>query len=103
MAVYSLYRGPLLILSLLTITLAQDDPLKAMASAALGDWDRFFAVWSVRSVITDNPWVLFEPALDPVRKDPRFLRVLEQIGMKEAHARAQAWRAAHPPQKPAVN
>ena len=35
------------------------------------------------------------PELDPVRNDPRFLRVLEQVGMRAAHDRAQAWRAAH--------
>ncbi len=40
--------------------------------------------------------VLFEPYLDPLRSDPRFVKFLATLGMTEAHARAQAWRAAHP-------
>ena len=45
--------------------------------------------------------VLFEPYLDPIRSDPRFVKVLATLGMTEAHARAQAWRKAHPPEKAA--
>jgi tetratricopeptide (TPR) repeat protein len=37
----------------------------------------------------------FNPALDPVRSDPRFLRYLTSLGIKEAHDRAQVWRAAN--------
>jgi len=44
--------------------------------------------------------VLFEPWYDPVREDPRFKQFLETLGVTEAHARAQAWRKAHPPEKP---
>ena len=40
----------------------------------------------------------YEPAWDPVRNDPRFIAVLEKLGVKEAHDRAQAWRKANPPQ-----
>ena len=46
--------------------------------------------------------LLFDPTFDDVRGDPRFVRALDAIGLTEAHARAQAWRAAHPPEKPAV-
>jgi TolB-like protein/Tfp pilus assembly protein PilF len=44
--------------------------------------------------------LLFDPTFDPVRGDPRFRRALDAIGLTEAHARAQAWRAANPPEKP---
>jgi len=44
--------------------------------------------------------VLFEPWYDPVREDPRFRQFLETLGVSDAHARAQAWRKAHPPEKP---
>jgi hypothetical protein len=37
-----------------------------------------------------------------VRSDPRFVRFLQQVGWKDAHDRAQAWRAAHPPEKVAA-
>ena len=40
--------------------------------------------------------LLFEEIYDPIRADPRFVKLLATLGMTEAHARAQAWRAAHP-------
>ncbi len=43
--------------------------------------------------------VLFEPWFDPVREDPRFKKFLETLGVTESHARAQAWRKAHPAEK----
>ena len=45
---------------------------------------------------------LFEPAVDPLRNDPRFTNFLATLGLTEAHARAQAWRAAHPAEKPSA-
>lgn len=45
---------------------------------------------------------LFERWIDPVRSDPRFKKFLETIRATEAHARAQAWRATHPPEDPAA-
>ena len=46
--------------------------------------------------------LLFEPDLNPIRGEPRFQQMLATLGLTEAHARAQAWRAAHPPEKPAT-
>jgi TolB-like protein/Tfp pilus assembly protein PilF len=44
--------------------------------------------------------VLFSPLLDPIRHNPRFQAKLQAAGLADYHARAQAWRAAHPPEKP---
>ena len=40
------------------------------------------------------------PCLDPMRSDPRFAKLIAMLGMTDASARAQAWRAAHPPEIP---
>jgi hypothetical protein len=37
---------------------------------------------------------------DLIRGEPRFAQFLAALGLTEAHARAQAWRKAHPPEKP---
>ncbi len=79
-----------------------DVQMKAAALAALGRWPEFFETWQVESVNSQAPFPLYDPLYDPVRKDPRFLAVLNQIGLGAAHERAQAWRAAHPPEKPEV-
>jgi hypothetical protein len=34
--------------------------------------------------------------------DPRWVKLMADTGLTEAHARAQAWRKAHPPEKPAA-
>jgi TolB-like protein/Flp pilus assembly protein TadD len=44
---------------------------------------------------------LFDPNCDLVRDDPRIVQGIAALGLTEAHARAQAWRKAHPPEKPA--
>jgi len=43
--------------------------------------------------------ILFDPIFDPVRDAQRFQKFISNLGLTEAHARAQAWRAAHPPEK----
>jgi TolB-like protein/Flp pilus assembly protein TadD len=47
-------------------------------------------------VSTRADYLLFHPIFDPMRTDDRFLRALDTLGLAEAHARAQAWRAAQP-------
>jgi TolB-like protein/Tfp pilus assembly protein PilF len=44
--------------------------------------------------------LLWGPSFDPIRHDPGYVAYLARTGLTEANARAQAWRAAHPPQKP---
>jgi hypothetical protein len=45
---------------------------------------------------------LFEPSCDLVRDDPRIVQGIAALGLTEAHARAQTWRKAHPPESPAA-
>jgi TolB-like protein/Tfp pilus assembly protein PilF len=45
---------------------------------------------------------LWEPIFDQVRADPRWVKFIADAGLTEPHARAQAWRKAHPPEKPAT-
>jgi len=44
--------------------------------------------------------LLYQRIYDPVRTEPRFVQFLAKLGLTEAHTRAQAWRRAHPPEKP---
>jgi tetratricopeptide (TPR) repeat protein len=43
---------------------------------------------------------LWDPIYDSLRNDPRWAKFIADLGLSEAHARAQAWRKAHPPEKP---
>jgi TolB-like protein len=45
---------------------------------------------------------LYLPVIDPIRGEPAFAKFLATLGLTEAHARAQAWRKAYPPEKPAA-
>ncbi len=42
---------------------------------------------------------LFEPSCDLIRDDPRVVQGIAALGLTDAHARVQAWRAAHPAEK----
>jgi tetratricopeptide (TPR) repeat protein len=42
---------------------------------------------------------IFDPFYDAIRNDPRVVKLMADLGLTEAHARAQAWRKAHPPEK----
>ncbi len=79
-----------------------NERLAAPLFAQLGHDDEFLAVWQKYPIATNQPWYLWEPRVDPMRGNPNFLRVLDQVGLTEAHARVQAWRQAHAPEKPAM-
>ncbi len=44
--------------------------------------------------------VIWHPHFDPMRSAPGFVTWLKKTGLTESHARAQAWRAAHPSETP---
>ena len=77
------------------------NPIDRLAAlAALGRHREALAALDPRSFSWgDLDTLLFEPLFDPLRADARFQEVLRELGMTEAHARAQAWRAAHRPEK----
>jgi hypothetical protein len=39
--------------------------------------------------------VIYWEVFDPVRRDSRFIKIMDELGVKDAHDRAQAWRAAN--------
>ena len=47
----------------------------------------------------ESPWAYVDPIFDQIHDEPRFKKFLATIGLTDAQARAQAWRAAHPPEK----
>jgi len=73
--------------------------VRQQGAVAMGRWDEFFSNWGPNMLTEDDPWFLYAPELDAVRGDARFLSVLKEAGLDEAHARAQAWAKAHPPEK----
>ena len=74
-----------------------DNAYKFIGLAHLGRYeDALAALDPARIAVNVIGGVLFEPYLDPIRSDPRFVNFLATLGMTEAQARAQAWRAAHP-------
>jgi TolB-like protein/Tfp pilus assembly protein PilF len=46
--------------------------------------------------------LLFDSLFDPLRGEPKFAQVLGEVGLTEANARAQAWRAHQEPEPVAV-
>jgi hypothetical protein len=74
---------------------------RPMIQLALGRPERALAELDPQKAIsymTDR--LLYSPDVDPIRAEPRFVAFLAEIGATEGHARAQAWRAAHPAGKP---
>ncbi len=73
---------------------------KVAGLAALKRYDEALNVFdSFWIPSTRADYLLFHPIFDPMRSDPHFVKFLATLGLTEAHARAQAWRAAHPPEK----
>jgi tetratricopeptide (TPR) repeat protein len=69
--------------------------------AALGRYDDCIAVIQAGALTANGvEFIYFFPSFDPIRHDPRFRKALAASGATEAHDRAQAWRASHPPEKP---
>ncbi|MDI1335238.1 MAG: tetratricopeptide repeat protein, partial [Lacunisphaera sp.] len=70
---------------------------KAGALAKMGRPQEALAAMDPATMSISNAnELLFEEIYDPIRADPRFVKLLATLGLTEAHARAQAWRAAHP-------
>lgn len=73
---------------------------RAHALGALGRWDECLAALHPETMVPATAeQMLFHAVFDPIRNDPRFVAMLETLRLSEAHARAQAWRAANPPEK----
>jgi TolB-like protein/Flp pilus assembly protein TadD len=69
--------------------------VKAYVLAALGRWDDCLQALepdALQASIVD--YLYYWPVFDPIRADPRFLRVIAAVGADTAYARAQAERAA---------
>ena len=65
----------------------------------LGRYDEALAAMNPAEM---SPQSFYQANLEPIREDPRFKHVLATLGLTEADARTQAWRRAHPPEKPAA-
>jgi TolB-like protein/Tfp pilus assembly protein PilF len=69
--------------------------------AALGRYEEALnSLHPDEAAMTAVTGLFYYDTVDPIRNDPRFISYLTTLGIKEAHDRAQAWRAAHPPEKP---
>ncbi|MBM3853410.1 MAG: tetratricopeptide repeat protein [Verrucomicrobia bacterium] len=69
--------------------------VKAYVLAALGRWEECLQALEpsvLQASIVD--YLYYWPIFDPIRTDPRFLRVIAAVGADAAYARAQAERAA---------
>ena len=75
------------------------DDIRVSALARIGRPEEALAAMDpAKTNITATSDLYFLEFYDPIRSDPRFVKFLATLGLTEAHARAQAWRAAHPPQ-----
>ncbi len=81
-----------------------DSPrLMTGALLALGRTEEAMALITTQKISGSRAADYFwDPIYDPVRSDPRWVKSIADAGLTEAHARAQAWRKAHPPEKPAA-
>jgi TolB-like protein/tetratricopeptide (TPR) repeat protein len=71
--------------------------IKALGLARLGrPQEALAALDPATTNIANAVELLYLENYDPIRSDPRFVKFLATLGLTEAHARAQAWRAAHP-------
>jgi hypothetical protein len=68
---------------------------------ALGRTEEALALMTSTAKLSNVSEYFWDPIFDPVRNDPRWVKLMADAGLTEAHARAQAWRKAHPPEKPA--
>ncbi len=75
-----------------------DSSTRAFVALSLGRRTEFLDWFATRSwPLTNAGFLMFDPALDPVRQDPGFRATLDHMGLTEADARAQDWRARHRP------
>ena len=76
-------------------------PFRAATLLALGKGEEALAGLDAGAVTAQSvEWLYFWPVFDPVRGDPRFVKVLATLGVTDAHARALAWRAVNLGKKP---
>lgn len=77
-----------------------EDDIRVSALARIGRPEEALAAMDpAKTNIPTTSDLFFLEFYDPIRSDPRFVKFLATLGLTEAHARAQAWRAAHPPPK----
>jgi TolB-like protein/Flp pilus assembly protein TadD len=75
-----------------------DSHARMMILARLGRPQEALAAMNpAKTNIAATAELLYSEIYDPIRSDPRFVNFIATLGLTEAHARAQAWRAAHPP------
>ncbi len=71
------------------------------ALVALGRTEEAMALLTPLQIsLSSNGVYLWHPIFDPLRNDPRWVKLMADTGLTEAHVRAQAWRKAHPAEIP---
>jgi TolB-like protein/Tfp pilus assembly protein PilF len=75
-----------------------DSNTQFVARCALGRREEALQLLKPSGVnFSDVDFIYFSPEIDPVRQDPRFRAVLTEVGLIEAHDRAQEWRDKNRP------